>query len=97
MAKKWLLWLLLAATTGSADTLHYTYDDAGRLIRVNYGSGTVITYTYDAAGNLLSREVSAPAAGAASDRRSAGKNNKKAAGKRSSPGPASERHPSQEN
>jgi len=38
-------------------TITYTYDDAGRLIRVDYGNGTSTTYTYDNAGNLLRREV----------------------------------------
>ncbi len=40
-----------------ANTIAYTYDDAGRLLRVDYGNGTAITYTYDDAGNLLQREV----------------------------------------
>jgi len=38
-------------------TARYTYDDAGRLVRVAYGDGTVIAYTYDAAGNLRMRSV----------------------------------------
>ena len=36
----------------------YTYDDAGRLIKVEYSTGTTITYSYDAAGNMLRREIS---------------------------------------
>ena len=38
-------------------TVIYTYDDAGRLVSVDYGDGMRITYTYDAAGNMLRREV----------------------------------------
>ena len=44
------------AQTESATTA-YEYDDAGRLIRVNYSNGMEIIYTYDAAGNLLERRV----------------------------------------
>lgn len=40
--------------------INYTYDDAGRLVGVDYGDGTSITYTYDNAGNLLRREVTVP-------------------------------------
>ncbi len=46
--------------TGGPLTASYTYDKAGRLIRVEYSNGVVITYTYDKAGNLLRREVTAP-------------------------------------
>ena len=35
----------------------YSYDAAGRLIKVEYSTGTTITYTYDAAGNMLRREI----------------------------------------
>lgn len=38
-------------------TVIYTYDDAGRLVSVDYGDGMRITYTYDTAGNMLRREV----------------------------------------
>jgi len=41
-------------------TVIYTYDDAGRLVSVDYGEGYGITYTYDAAGNLLSRAMNVP-------------------------------------
>ncbi len=42
----------------SAATVNYSYDAAGRLVKIDYGpSGGSITYTYDAAGNLLSRTV----------------------------------------
>ena len=50
--------LLLAADT----TVKYTYDGAGRLVRVEYGNGVTITYAYDPAGNLLRRQVSLQAA-----------------------------------
>lgn len=43
-----------------ASDITYSYDDAGRLVGVDYGDGQSITYTYDAAGNLLSREIVAP-------------------------------------
>jgi YD repeat-containing protein len=43
-----------------AQTINYTYDDAGRLIHVSYASGKTIDYTYDNAGNLLSRVVTTP-------------------------------------
>jgi len=43
-----------------ADTVNYTYDDAGRLTRVQYSSGKTIAYTYDKAGNLLRRLVTVP-------------------------------------
>lgn len=46
-----------AASEGAAGTIAYTYDDAGRLIRVEYGPGVSVSYTYDSAGNLLRREV----------------------------------------
>lgn len=49
-----LLCQLIAATS-------YSYDAAGRLIKVDYGNGNVINYTYDEAGNLLSRVVGARA------------------------------------
>lgn len=47
----------LPAASAAARTISYTYDDAGRLTRVDYGSGVAVSYTYDAAGNLLRREV----------------------------------------
>ena len=55
-----LLFLTWAATL-SAQSVNYTYDQAGRLISVVYPSGTTATYTYDASGNLL-RKIIAPAA-----------------------------------
>ncbi len=65
--KRWLLKLVLItvllvawASPVGADgptTVTYTYDDAGRLIKVVYDDGVTISYAYDAAGNLLSRIV----------------------------------------
>ncbi len=43
----------------SAQTVNYSYDDAGRLVQASYPSGATISYTYDPAGNLLRREVTA--------------------------------------
>ena len=44
-----------------AQTVNYTYDDAGRLTGVDYGDGKAIAYTYDLAGNLLRRDVTSGA------------------------------------
>ncbi|MGH9672792.1 MAG: hypothetical protein ACRD44_06380 [Bryobacteraceae bacterium] len=48
-----------------AQTVNYTYDEAGRLIRVAYPNGKTISYSYDPAGNLLRRLVFSAVAGAA--------------------------------
>lgn len=37
----------------SAETIHYTYDSAGRVVLVDYGGGTNVAYSYDPNGNLL--------------------------------------------
>jgi YD repeat-containing protein len=47
-----------------SDVIAYTYDDAGRLVRVDYGAGKTISYTYDKSGNLLRRTVTTESAGA---------------------------------
>ena len=48
----------LAAMLATAGTVNYSYDAAGRLVKVDCGAaGGSITYTYDNAGNLLSRTV----------------------------------------
>ncbi len=47
--------LCVVATQAAADTVTYTYDNAGRLTKSDYGGGNNITYTYDKAGNLLSK------------------------------------------
>ena len=56
--------ILVLATCGSiclAQTVNYTYDEAGRLITADYGGGKAINYTYDNAGNLLRRETTSDA------------------------------------
>jgi YD repeat-containing protein len=53
--------LALLAATALAGTVSYSYDDGGRLVKVDYGDGRSIAYTYDNSGNLLRREVTAPA------------------------------------
>jgi YD repeat-containing protein len=71
--KKLILILTMAAATLAAEKLTYTYDEAGRLARVESDSGRVITYTYDASGNLVKRSVSgapAPAAEANAKKKS---------------------------
>jgi len=54
-----LVLLVVALLSGLAwgGTIHYTYDLAGRLIRVDYDNGKTIEYVYDAAGNMLQRSV----------------------------------------
>ena len=42
--------------------VNYSYDAAGRLIKIDYGAAGSIAYTYDKAGNLLSRSVSSSGA-----------------------------------
>ena len=49
--------LLIIPPRARPDSVSYSYDDAGRLIRASYGSGKTILYTYDNAGNLLRRLV----------------------------------------
>ena len=48
---------VLFAPCIKADSVKYTYDKAGRLVRAEYVGGGVIEYTYDEAGNRLSRKV----------------------------------------
>jgi uncharacterized protein (TIGR03437 family) len=52
-----LAFLLLLALLASAAGVSYTYDAAGRLVKVDYSNGSTIAYTYDKAGNLTSRQV----------------------------------------
>ncbi len=54
---------LLTVVAATAQTVNYSYDAAGRLIRADYGDAGAIAYAYDAAGNLLQREVTRGAAG----------------------------------
>ena len=51
------LFLTLSLAPSMAGNVNYTYDNAGRLTRVDYDNGVTIQYTYDNAGNLLSRVV----------------------------------------
>ena len=46
----------------SVGAVHYSYDQAGRLARVEYANGKSIAYTYDDAGNLMSRSITASGA-----------------------------------
>jgi uncharacterized protein (TIGR03437 family) len=59
------LGLFLFAFLLMADTVNYSYDSAGRLIRAAYGSGKSVLYSYDYAGNLLRRLVISPQPGPA--------------------------------
>jgi len=52
-----------AAQLMFAAAVTYSYDSAGRLVKVDYGAGGSINYTYDQAGNLLRRVVSGNATG----------------------------------
>jgi YD repeat-containing protein len=40
-----------------AETITYTYDDAGQVIKAEYQDGTEVDYIYDPAGNLVSKIV----------------------------------------
>jgi YD repeat-containing protein len=53
-----LVWAPLI--TVAAETVTYTYDTVGRLIKADYGVGKTIEYTYDRAGNLLTTRTSIP-------------------------------------
>jgi uncharacterized protein (TIGR03437 family) len=53
--------LSIAGAWAPADTVNYSYDEAGRLVRVQYSGGKTISYRYDRAGNLLQRLVTGPA------------------------------------
>lgn len=66
MKRASLFCILLFLFLCRAETVNYTYDDAGRLIRVTYASsGKSISYSYDKAGNLLLRLVTATQPGPA--------------------------------
>ena len=45
-------------------TMTYMYDEAERLVGVDFGDSMAITYSYDAAGNLLSRTIKRGSLGA---------------------------------
>jgi trimeric autotransporter adhesin len=46
---------VLAIWPATSAQITYTYDEAHRLIRVDFGNGSAVGYAYDKAGNLLSR------------------------------------------
>ena len=54
---KWAFPLLLVMGLALAASINYTYDAAGRLVKVDYGNGSTIIYSYDKSGNLLTRSV----------------------------------------
>ena len=58
-----LQWMFLIVMPLSAQTVNYSYDDAGRLLRAVYPNGKAINYSYDRAGNLVRRLVTTTAAG----------------------------------
>ena len=47
--------LLTVPPAPAFDFVTYTYDDAGRVVSVDYANGKFIDYSYDPAGNLLFR------------------------------------------
>ncbi len=49
----------LVSGTGRAETITYSYDDAGRLTNAAYSGGAGIAYVYDDNGNLLQRTTTA--------------------------------------
>jgi YD repeat-containing protein len=52
-----ILPLTFAARTFGAESVHYAYDEAGRLIGLHYSGGKSITYLYDQAGNLVRKTI----------------------------------------
>ncbi len=54
-----VLAFVFAVSAYAAETITYSYDDAGRLTNAAYGGGASIAYAYDANGNLLMRTVTA--------------------------------------
>lgn len=52
--------LLLAFPVSRADTVTYSYNANGQLIKATYAGGTVVTYTYDANGNRIAATVTPP-------------------------------------
>ena len=57
--------VFICAATLAAQTVNYTYDQAGRLSSVVYPNGTTATYAYDASGNLLRKVIAAAGTGPA--------------------------------
>jgi YD repeat-containing protein len=59
-----LIIFLLASQLIIAAAVNYSYDAAGRLIKIDYGTAGSISYTYDNAGNVTSRTVQSSGPGA---------------------------------
>ncbi|HYL37397.1 MAG TPA: RHS repeat domain-containing protein [Bryobacteraceae bacterium] len=49
--------VLCLGIAACADTVSYTYDDAGRLTSATYSNGAMTQYSYDAAGNMTAVTV----------------------------------------
>lgn len=77
---KFVVFALSIVLSAYAGRVNYTYDDAHRLVKVEYEGGQTITYSYDKAGNLVSRVVTGtPPAAAPAVRRGTGRAPAKAA------------------
>jgi len=48
-----LVCLAVSSTTLYAASATYKYDNAGKLIEIEYDDGTKITYLYDKQGNMI--------------------------------------------
>lgn len=72
-ARLFALLLAPALLPLASETIRYSYDDAGRLARVEYGSGKTISYSYDKAGNLVKRVVKDDAPAVTSEKTRTGK------------------------
>jgi YD repeat-containing protein len=55
--------LATATSTALADSVTYTYDSLGRLVKLTYDNGATMVYNYDSAGNRTSVVVTAVAGG----------------------------------
>lgn len=53
---------VLMALPCTAAAANYYYDNAGRLLKVDYGTAGAVVYGYDASGDLISRQILPPAA-----------------------------------
>lgn len=54
--------IFITAIASFAETINYSYDNAGRLTKAEYGGGTVVEYTYDKAGNRLQKVTTSTSA-----------------------------------
>src|ERR1051325_2652126 len=52
-----LIFVLLIEALASASTLTFSYDQAGRLVNLNYGGNTNTTFDYDNNGNFLGQST----------------------------------------